>query len=115
MAHFAELDENNMVVSVIAVHNNELLVEGVENEAKGVAFCNTIKAARWVQTSYNSNFRKSPAFVGGTYDEASDEFIYPQPYPSWILDNNNDWQAPVEKPTADGQWIWNEETQQWQL
>ncbi|CAB4203976.1 hypothetical protein UFOVP1387_31 [uncultured Caudovirales phage] len=115
MAHFAEIDDNNIVISVIAVHNNELLVDGVESEQRGVAFCNSIKTARWIQTSYNANFRKSPAYVGGTYDDQRDEFVYPQPFPSWSLDDNNDWQPPVARPTADGQWIWEEETQQWQL
>lgn len=115
MAHFAELDKNNKVIAVIAVHNNELLIDGVENEQKGIDFCNTIRKSRWVQTSYNANFRKSPAFVGGFYDPVRDEFVYPQPFPSWVLDANNDWQPPVSKPDADGQWLWDEETHQWQL
>ena len=115
MAHFAELNENNIVISVIAVHNSELLIGDTENEEKGIAFCNSIKQSRWVQTSYNANFRKSPAFVGGSYDPVRDEFVYPQPFPSWTLDANNDWQPPVERPSEDGVWIWDEETQQWQL
>ena len=111
MAHFAELDENNIVISVIAVHNDELLIDGVENEEKGIAFCNTVKASRWVQTSYNATFRKSPAFIGGSYDPVRDEFVHPQPFPSWSLDNNNDWQAPT--PSPEGAHIWDEETKSW--
>ena len=111
MAHFAELNENNSVVSVIVVHNNELLVDGIENEEKGIAFCNTIKNSNWVQTSYNANFRKSFAIIGGSYDSVRNEFVYPQPYASWSLDSNNDWQSPTPKP--EGNFYWDEESLSW--
>lgn len=79
MAHFAQLDENNVVIQVIVVHNNELLVDGVENEAQGVAFCHTLFGAdtRWVQTSYNGNFRGCFAGIGYTYDPVQDVFVSP--------------------------------------
>tara|TARA_B100000029_G_C17180754_1_gene816883 strand:+ start:192 stop:560 length:369 start_codon:yes stop_codon:yes gene_type:complete len=115
MAHFAELDENNVVLKVIVVHNNELLDdEGQENELKGVQFCNSLFGHNnWVQTSYNANMRKQFAGTGSTYDEINDVFISPQPYPSWSLDENHDWQAPTPKPEDDNEYIWNEDTQSW--
>ena len=79
MAHFAQLDENNVVIQVIVVHNNELLVDGVENEAQGVAFCQSLfgENTRWVQTSYNASFRGVFAGAGFTYDPQADVFVAP--------------------------------------
>lgn len=112
MAYFAELDENNIVINVIAVHNNELLVDGVESEEKGIAFCNTIKPARWVKTSFNRTIRKNYAGIGFFYDEVADVFIPPQPFPSWTLNENHDWQAPLPKPEGI-EWYWSEAEQNW--
>jgi hypothetical protein len=78
MAHFAKL-ENKTVVDIIVVHNNELLVDGVESEAKGIEFCHSLFGGEWVQTSYNGNFRKNHAGVGYTYDSIRDAFIPPKP------------------------------------
>ena len=79
MAHFAQLDKNNVVTQVIVVHNNELLENGVESEAKGIAFCRSLFGAdtRWVQTSYNGNFRGVYAGIGYTYDADKDVFVAP--------------------------------------
>ncbi len=79
MAHFAQLDENNVVMRVIVVHNNELLDNGSESEAKGIAFCQSLFGldTRWVQTSYNANFRGKYAGIGDVYDLAKDEFAAP--------------------------------------
>lgn len=117
MAHFAELDENNVVLQVIVVHNNELKgANGVEYENKGVEFCSTLFGhTNWVQTSYNNNMRKQFAGVGYTYDSESDIFVAPQPYPSWSLDDNSDWQAPTPMPEDDNMYSWNEDTQSWDL
>ena len=121
MAHFAELDENNIVKQVIVVHNNELKgANGVEYENKGVEFCNSLFGhTNWIQTSYNNNMRKQFAGVGFTYDDVNDVFVAPQPFPSWSLDENYDWQSPVEYPAdeiGDNQnYVWNEETQSWDL
>lgn len=79
MAHFAELDNNNIVKQVIVIHNNELLDNGVEFEAKGIAFCQSLFGGQWVQTSYNGNIRKNYAGIGFTYDEIRDAFIPPKP------------------------------------
>jgi hypothetical protein len=78
MAHFAELDDNNIVTRVIVVHNNELLDDnGIESEQKGIDFCVGLFGGRWVQTSYNANFRGIYAGIGNIYDETLDEFIAP--------------------------------------
>jgi hypothetical protein len=87
MAHFAQLNEDNVVTQVIVVHNNELLVDGVEQEAKGIAFCQRLLGGRWVQTSYNRNIRKNYAGIDYTYDAQRDAFIPPQPEgEGWLLD-----------------------------
>lgn len=87
MAHFAQLDENNVVTQVIVVHNNELLVDGVEQEDKGVAFCESLFGGRWIQTSYNNRIRKRYAGIGYTYDSQRDAFIPPKPAgEGWVLD-----------------------------
>jgi hypothetical protein len=77
MAHFAELDENNIVTRVIVIHNNELLIDGIESEQKGIDFCVAHYGGRWIQTSYNATFRGIYAGIGNIYDEALDEFIAP--------------------------------------
>ena len=117
MAHFAELNENNVVLQVIVVHNNELKgANGVEYENEGVEFCSSLFGhTNWVQTSYNNNMRKQFAGVGFTYDDVNDIFVAPQPYPSWSLDDNSDWQAPTPMPEDDNMYSWNEETQSWDL
>jgi hypothetical protein len=89
MAHFAQLDESNIVTQVIVVHNNELLDNGVESEAKGVAFCQSLLGGNWVQTSYNGNIRKNYAGVGFTYDKTRDAFIPPKPEEgNWVLNED---------------------------
>ena len=110
MAHFAKI-ENNIVVNVIVVHNNELLLDGVENEAKGKEFCNKLLGGEWLQTSYNNRIRKQYAGIGFAYDAVKDQFVAPKPYASWSLDVNNDWQAPTPKP--EGNYYWNEESLSW--
>ena len=117
MAHFAELDENNTVLQVIVVHNNELKgANGVEYENKGIQFCETLFGhANWKQTSYNHNIRKQFAAAGYTYDSDKDVFVAPQPYASWSLDDNSNWQPPTPMPEDDNLYSWNEETQDWDL
>ena len=80
----------------------------------GETWCkNFFKGGTWKQTSYNNNFRKQYAGKGFTYDEAKDKFICPQPYPSWSLDENDDWQAPVARPTNQGDDEDNRKIAQW--
>jgi hypothetical protein len=77
MAHFAQLDGNNVVTQVIVVANDELLDNGIESEAKGVAFCESLLGGRWVQTSYNGTIRQRFAGVGYRYDADADAFVKP--------------------------------------
>lgn len=79
MAHFAELDNNNTVLRVIVVNNNDLLVNGKENEQKGIEFCQSLFGGTWVQTSYHGNIRYNYAGIGYTYDADADAFIAPKP------------------------------------
>lgn len=107
MAHWAELDENNVVLRVTVGSNDD------PDEGYGWLMENL--GGRWVQTSYNDNFRKQFAAIGFTYDEQADVFIAPQPFPSWSLDENHDWQPPVPMPDlVEGKgWRWNEDTLSW--
>jgi hypothetical protein len=116
MAHFAKLDENNVVLEVHVVHNNELLDEsGNESEQKGIDFLTQWSGGytNWKQTSYNCNFRKHYAGIGYTYRADIDAFVPPQPYPSWTLDADANWQPPVAMPTDGKMYSWDEQTQQW--
>jgi hypothetical protein len=104
MAHFAELDENNVVKRVIVVSNNIPTSDGPlgENDMHidGEIWCkNFFKGGTWKQTSYNGNFRKKYAGIGDTYDSEKDVFIQKKLYPSWSLNSNNDWQAPITYPS----------------
>ena len=112
MAHFAEI-LNGVVQRVIVVHDNELLVDGVEVESKGAEFCANLFGGEWVQTSYNDNIRKQYAGIGYTYDHVRDEFVQPQPFESWTLDENNDWQPPTPMPSSGGPYRWSEEDLEW--
>ena len=112
MAHFAKLDENNIVVSVNCVANAAL--DPQNEEASGIAFLIDWSGGytNWKQTSYNGNIRRRYAGVGFTYDAVNDVFIEPQPYPSWSLDSNFDWQPPTPMPT-EGSWRWDEDSLSW--
>jgi hypothetical protein len=115
MAHFAKLDENNVVTNVIVVHNNELLDEkGIESEEKGIAFCQSLFGGTWKQTSYNGNMRKNYAGIDYTYREDIDAFVPPKPYPSWNLNTEKArWEAPIVMPADGKMYSWNEENQKW--
>lgn len=118
MAHFADIDKNNIVQRVIVVNNKELLNEqNQEKESIGIAFLNSIygDGFTWVQTSYNKNFRKNYAGIGFTYDETRDAFISPQPYASWTLNEDTcRWVAPVEYPSDGKTYKWNEAITNWE-
>ena len=116
MAHFAELDENNVVLSVIVVATKDnSTADGVEKESIGQAFCERLFGGNWVQTSYNNNMRVRYAGIGYTYDKDLDAFIAPKPYPSWLLGPDTNWYAPVLMPTDNKPYVWNESTQAWDL
>ena len=121
MAHFAELDSNNIVTQVIVVSNADTsTAQGEEKESIGIAFCERLLGGTWVKTSYNGNIRKNYAGIGYTYDKDRDAFIPPKPYASWVLNETTClWNAPVAMPSDAGQgdppkmYTWNEETVNW--
>jgi hypothetical protein len=117
MAHFAKLDENNVVLEVNVVNNNDILQDGVESEDKGLQFLIDWSGGytNWKQTSYNGKIRKNYAGIGYTYDYQRDAFIPPRPFPSWTLNEETClWNAPVPFPTDNGQfYTWDEETLSW--
>jgi hypothetical protein len=115
MAHFAQLTEQ-IVTQVIVVANEELLLDGIESEAKGIEFCQSLFGGDWKQTSYNGNIRKNYAGIGYTYDSDRDAFIPPQPFPSWTLvEETCRWEAPTPMPTlVDGKsYRWDETALTW--
>ena len=116
MAHFAQLDSNNIVLQVIVINNTELLDNGVESESAGIAFCQSLYGSDtvWKQTSYNSNFRKHYAGTGSIYDEVNDVFYPPQPYPSWTISAPAwTWTAPDPYPADGNIYTWNETANTW--
>lgn len=116
MAHFAKLDENNIVLEVLSVNNNELLQEGIESESKGVQCLIEWSGGytNWKQTSYNGNIRKNYAGIGFNYDQDRDAFIPPQPFPSWVLNEETcHWDAPVAMPDNGQRYLWDEATTSW--
>ena len=131
MAHFAQLDENNIVTQVIVVNNDVILdTNGVEQESIGISFCQSLYGSdtKWRQTSYNASFRKNFAGVGSIYLEDRDMFIHAQPFYSWVLDyETGKWTAPIPAvegypcpttqywyhPTEPKSYSWNEWTKTW--
>lgn len=119
MAHFAKLDDNNIVIDVNVVNND--VIDNLpfpESEPIGIKFLTEWSGGytNWKQTSYNSSFRKHYAGIGFTYNANLDAFISPQPYPSWSLDTNTcNWFAPVSYPQDNKLYAWNENLLQWEL
>ena len=116
MAHFAELDENNVVLRVYVVHDEDTKnSDGQESEEVGQQFLTDIFGGRWVQTSYNSTFRSKFAGTGDIYDEERNAFISPSQYPSWILNEDTCyWEAPIAKPVEEDKiFVWDEESTSW--
>lgn len=110
MAHYAYLNENNIVVNVIVGKDESELIEGLDPEvyyAQGTNF--TVK-----RTSYNNRIRKQYAGIGYSYDPVADVFIAPQPFPSWTLDSNYDWIPPIPYPDDGLGYRWNEDEQDWE-
>jgi hypothetical protein len=115
MAHFAKIDENNIVTQVVVVDNKDTSdASGVEKEHIGAAHLEKILGGVWKQTSYNGNMRKNYAGIGYTYDPVRDAFIPPQPFASWLLNAGSClWEAPVPMPTDGKMYRWDEDTTSW--
>lgn len=110
MAHYAFLNEHNVVTEVIVGIDETELIEGLDTET----WYGNFRGQVCKRTSYNAainGYRKQYAGIGYTYDHVRDEFVAPKPFASWILDSNNDWQPPTPKP--DGNYDWHEDTQTW--
>ena len=126
MAHFAKIDENNVVTQVIVVDNKDITdpFTGQEDEILGIAFCKKLLGGNWVQTSYNNNLRVRYAGIGYTYNKAIDAFVPPKPFESWVLNTETaDWESPVgpapalteAETEARSRYEWDEENGAWNL
>lgn len=126
MAHFAQIGYDNKVLRVSVVRNEDILDgDGNESEEVGIQFLKSIHGplTNWIQTSYNNNFRHRYAGMGMIYDNQHDVFLYPQPYPSWILNTETyEWEPPTPEPElteeqkeSGSYYEWNEELQEWEL
>lgn len=117
MAHFAELDQNNIVINIIVVNNNDLLDENQnESEQIGITFLRNIFGhdKKYVQTSYNNNFRVKYAYIGDTYSLEHDAFISPPPFPSFIFNTETKmYEPPIPHPNDDNTYVWDEELFNW--
>ena len=117
MAHFAKLNDQNIVLDVNVVNNETINnLPFPESEPVGVAFLTEWSGGytNWKQTSYNANFRKNYAGIGYTYDAVLDAFIAPKPFPSWLLNTETcQWQAPTPYPSDGNMYSWDEATQSW--
>jgi hypothetical protein len=119
MAHFAKLDENNVVVDINVVNNEDIQnLEFPYSEPVGIAFLTAWSGGHtnWKQTSYNGSFRKNYTSIDYVYDAERDAFIPPKPYNSWVLNENTClWEAPVARPNDGEVYEWDESTISWKL
>lgn len=110
MAHYAFLNDENIVTEVIVGRHEWEVIDGISDWER---YYGDLRGQRCVRTSYNANIRNQFAGIGYFYDEIADVFIAPQPFASWTLNANYDWEAPVPKPDAPS--YWDEDAQQWVL
>lgn len=110
MAHWAEINENNLVIRVLVTDNND------SNHDEGYKWLLDNLGGTWIKTSYNGNIRKNFAGVGFIFDVDRDAFIPPKPFDSWVLDESTcTWKAPVELPNDGQRYQWNESTLSWEV
>lgn len=116
MLYFAKVEADETVSEVIVVAETDCSgLQFPDSEPIGQAFLSSLgKTGEWVQTSPTTEFRKYAASVGSRYLRDRDVFTLPQPYPSWVLDADGEWIAPIARPSSDGFWEWNETLQEWQ-
>jgi len=117
MAHFAELDKENKVLRVVVIDNYDVNNNGGDQSATAAEAVKSIVpfeegGVKWVQTSYNHNFRRRYAGLGMTYNESMDMFLHPKPGADWILDANGDWQPPIPIPNENKIYRWDEDAYQ---
>lgn len=109
MAHFAEINDTNTVIRVLVTDNND------PNGDEGYQWLIDNFGGTWVQTSYNGNIRKNYAGIGFIYDPIANHFFAPQPFPSWTLDEDANWQPPTPYPNDGSIYQWVEDDLNWQL
>lgn len=117
MAHFAKVNDDNIVLDIIRI-NDEDCGGGSFPEAEkiGQEFISSLGiSGRWIQTSYNNSFRKKYAQMGYSYLPDKDVFVEPQPFPSWQLNSDSEWVAPVQKPEDGNHYLWNESDKSWHI
>lgn len=108
MAHWAEINKSNIVTRVVVTDNND------PNGDEGYSWLISNLGGKWIQTSYNGNIRKNFAGVGYKYDKTRDAFIAPQPYVSWILNEDScKWEPPIEYPNDGKPYNWDEDSLTW--
>jgi hypothetical protein len=111
MAHYAFLDENNIVTEVIVGRNEDEIIDGIEDWE---LYYSQERGQVCKRTSYHSNIRKHFAGIGYSYSEELDAFIPPKPFNSWILDEEScSWNAPKERPDNEILYLWDEESLDW--
>ena len=111
MAYFAEIGLDNIVLRVVVINDNN-----AEQEELGASFCRDLFGGTWLQTVKDGSFRKNFATVGSTYDSNKNAFIPPKTFNSWVLDESTcKWVPPFAYPDDDNQYIWNEDTQTWDI
>ena len=116
MAYFAQIDEDGTVLQVISISNTDAPDPAPNNsESLGQTFIAEVLGlpGDWRQTSWSGSIRKQYAGIGWRYDAEADVFIAPQPFPSWTLDADHDWQPPTPMPSEGGPWVWDEDTLSW--
>ena len=116
MAHFARINSDNVVIRVHVLNNEVLMKDGEENEQQGAEFLQNLHKTsdRFIQTSYNGNFRKNYAGKGLIYDETRDAFTSRQPFPSWSLNEDTClWTPPIPLPEDEKVYDWDEDTGSW--
>ena len=115
MAHFAEIDTDNIVLRVIVVADQDTADDdGNEVDAIGEAFCHDLLGGTWKRTSYNNNYRVRYAGIGYSFDAGRDAFIAPSPFPSWVLnETTTEWEPPTPYPDDDKHYLWDEGSTSW--
>jgi hypothetical protein len=112
MAHYAFIDENNLVTEIIAGVDETELIEGLDPET----WYSNFRGQTCKRTSYNGNYRKNYAGIGFIYDSERDAFIAPKPFTKWILDEETcQWVAPIAHPTDGFTYVWNDNKGEWEL
>lgn len=109
MAHYAFLNENNIVTEVIVGIDENELIDGLDTES----WYSNFRNQKCKRTSYNGKIRKRYAGIGFFYDEINDVFISPKPFNSWQLNDDFEWKSPIDYPSDGKKYFWNEENLTW--